>query len=113
VAGIHVLGSEGEILYSSDAKLTTTGDTSYRGAWALQSNGFTSRDSTRPGVVEYALPIAGNDTTLAVAWLEYDVAHARDAARPESLGGRSGAQTSSEAPAVPQNGAGNAAADVE
>jgi hypothetical protein len=88
VTGIHVLGGDGEILYSSDAKLTTTGDTTYRGSWALQATGFTTRESARPGIVEYAMPIFNGDTALAVAWLEYDVARARDAARPASLGGR-------------------------
>jgi hypothetical protein len=87
VTGIHVLGSDSEILYSSGAKLTTTGDTTYRGSWALQATGFTTRESARPGIVEYAMPISNGDTPLAVAWLEYDVARARDAARPASLGG--------------------------
>ena len=87
VAGIHVLAGDGEILYSSDAKLTTTGDTEYRGAWALKAVEFATRDSARSGVVEYAMPIAHNDQKLAVAWLEYDVAQARDAARPASFGG--------------------------
>jgi hypothetical protein len=85
VAGIHVFGAGGEVLYSSDAKLTTTGEAEYRGTWALEASDFASRQSTRPGMVDFAAPISDGTSKLAVVWLEYDLARVRDAARPVEL----------------------------
>ena len=81
IAGIHVLGLDGDVLYSSDAKLVATGEAEYRGAWALQVSGLTSQPSSRPGIIDIAVPIANADRPLAVAWLEYDVGSVREAAR--------------------------------
>lgn len=82
IAGIHVLGLDSAVLYSSDAKLVATGEPEYRGAWALQVSELTSRPSTRPGVIDIAVPITSADKPLAVVWLEYDVGAVREAARP-------------------------------
>jgi hypothetical protein len=82
IAGIHVLGLDGAVLYSSDAKLVATGEAEYRGAWALQVAELTSRPSTRPGVIDMAVPIASAGKPLAVAWMEYDAGAVREAARP-------------------------------
>lgn len=86
VAGIHVLGVDGAVWYSSDAKLTATGDAQYRGSWALQATELASRPSPRPGIMEYAMPIANSGSRIAVVWLEYDVERVRDTARPVSMG---------------------------
>ena len=85
IAGIHVLGLDGAVLYSSDAKVAATGEAAYRGEWALQVSDLTSRPSTRPGVIDIAVPIVNAGKPLAVAWLEYDVEAVRSAARPADL----------------------------
>ena len=85
IAGIHVLGLDGAVLYSSDAKLVTTGEGEYRGEWALQVSEFASRPSTRAGVMDIAVPIVNAGKPLAVAWLEYDVEAVQSAARPAEL----------------------------
>ncbi len=74
IAGIHVLGLDGSVFYSSDAKLAATGQGSYRGTWALEATELTTRQSTRPEVLDIAIPITSAGTSRAVAWLEYDVA---------------------------------------
>lgn len=85
IAGIHVLGLDGAVLYSSDAKLVATGEAEYRGDWALQASELISRPSTRPGVLEFAVPIVNAGKPLAVAWLEYDVEAVKVASRPAEL----------------------------
>ena len=85
VAGIHVLATDGSVLYSSDAKLTTTGKAEYRGAWALQATELVSRPGSRPGVIEFAMPIVQAEKRLAVAWLEFDAARVQSEARPPVL----------------------------
>lgn len=82
IAGIHVLGLDGTVLYSSDAKLVATGEAEYRAGWALQISELTSRPSTRPGVIDIAMPVGSADQALAVVWLEYDVNAVVEAARP-------------------------------
>ena len=79
IAGIHVLALDGSVIYSSDAKLTATGDGSYRGSWALEATQLISRPSTRPDVLDIAVPIVNSGTPQAVAWLEYDLAAAKAA----------------------------------
>jgi hypothetical protein len=74
IAGIHVLARDGSVIYSSDAKLTATGEGSYRGSWALEATQLISRPSTRPEVLDIAVPIVNSGTPQAVAWLEYDLA---------------------------------------
>lgn len=84
VAGIHVLALDGSVIYSSDAKLTATGEGSYRGAWALEATELVSQPSTRPDVLDIAMPVASAGTPQAVAWLEYDVAAVKTAAATAS-----------------------------
>ncbi len=100
VAGVHVFGVDGDVLYSSDAKLTTTGKAGYRGAWALEASQRVSRTSDRPGLVDFAVPIENGGNRLAVVWLEYDLATVRDAARPAAL-----AASASMAPEASPSGA--------
>jgi len=85
VAGIHVMTLQGGVLYSSDAKLTATGDAKYRGEWALKASELLSRPSARSGLLDIAMPIISDGARVAVTWLEYDMALVRDAARPETL----------------------------
>lgn len=85
IAGIHVLGMDGAVLYSSDAKLVATGNAESRGDWALQASELISRPSPRPGVLELAMPIVNAGQPLAVAWLEYDVEALKTASRPAQL----------------------------
>ena len=85
IAGIHVLGLDGAVIYSSDAKLVATGEAEYRGNWALQASELISRPSTRPGVLEVAIPIVNAGQPIAVAWLEYDVEAVKVASRPAEL----------------------------
>ena len=80
IAGIHVLALDGSVIYSSDAKLTATGEGSYRGSWALEATALISRPSTRPEVLDIAVPIVNAGTPQAVAWLEYDLAAVKAAA---------------------------------
>jgi len=80
VAGVHLLGVKGDVLYSSDAKLTTAGDAEYRGGWALQATELISRQSPRAGVVDIAMPIGAGEEAV-VAWLEYDAAALANAGR--------------------------------
>lgn len=84
IAGIHVLALDGNVIYSSDAKLAATGEGSYRGSWALQTAELITRPSTRPDVLDIAMPIVGAGTPQAVAWLEYDVAAVKAAAESAS-----------------------------
>ena len=80
IAGIHVLALDGSVIYSSDAKLAATGEGSYRGSWALEVTQLTSQPSTRPDVLDIAVPIVSTGTPQAVTWLEYDMAAVKAAA---------------------------------
>ena len=80
IAGIHVLALDGGVIYSSDAKLAATGEGNYRGSWALQATELITQPSTRPDVIDIAAPIASAGQPQAVAWLEYDVAAAKNSA---------------------------------
>lgn len=101
IAGIHVLGLDGAVLYSSDAKLAATGDAAYRGDWALQVSELTSRPSTRPGVIDIATPIVNAGKPLAVAWLEYDVGAVKSASRPPELSQATETDTGTVEPGEP------------
>lgn len=85
VEGIHVLRPDGTVVYSSDAKLATTGRGGERAAWALAASGLASRESHRPGVVELATPVVDGGRALAIVWLEFGHAAVREAARPQAL----------------------------
>ncbi len=85
VEGIHILQPDGIVVYSSDAKLATTGKGGERAAWALSVTDLASRPSFRPGVLEVAAPVVDAGQTLAVVWLEFGHARVRDAARPPKL----------------------------
>lgn len=85
VKGVHLLGPEGLLLYSSDAKLGTTGNTGEGGAWAFAAAELTSRPSSAPGVTELAVPILDGGRKVAVVWLEFAQDSVRDQERPQSL----------------------------
>lgn len=80
IAGVHVLETNGAVIYSSDAKLATTGEGAYRGAWALQATEMITQPSARPNVIDIAVPITNGAQTQAIVWIEYDVAAVRAAA---------------------------------
>lgn len=81
VAGIHLFRADGQVIYSSDAKLTTLGVGGDRATWALAAPELVSRKSDRPGMLEFALPIVDSGKVLALCWMEYDVAGVREAGR--------------------------------
>jgi hypothetical protein len=85
VEGIHVLRPDGNVVYSSDAKLVTTGEGGNKAAWALAANELVSRPSPRPGSIDLAAPITDAGKALSVVWLEFGLASVRDLARPAGL----------------------------
>ncbi len=102
VAGIHVLRPDGEVVYSSDAKLTTTGEAGDAGAWALAAHDLTSRAGAKPGTEDLALPLIDSGQVLAVVWMEFAQDKVRKAARPAALGSREASpdETPAETPAA-------------
>jgi len=100
IAGVHVLTPDGGVIYSSDAKLATTGEGAYRGSWALQATELMTQPSTRPNVIDMAVPITDGAKPQAIAWLEYDIAAIKAAAaRPSDARQRAPVQAS-DAPAA-------------
>ncbi len=85
VEGIHVLRPDGEILYSSNVKMTTTGEVGESGSWALAAPELTTRAGARQGSLELAVPLVDAGQVLAVVWLEYGLDSIRDAGRPAGL----------------------------
>nr|MBP7462120.1 hypothetical protein [Candidatus Delongbacteria bacterium] len=85
VVGIHVIRPNGQVVYSSDVKLTTTGKVDERGGWALTATDIISRDSQKEGIEDYALPIMDSGKIVVVVWLEYDLAGIINQARPSIL----------------------------
>jgi hypothetical protein len=83
IAGVHVLETSGAVIYSSDAKLATTGEGAYRGAWALQATEKITQPSARPNVIDIAVPITNGTQTQAIVWLEYDLAAVKAAANAQ------------------------------
>lgn len=96
IAGIHVLAPDGAVIYSSDAKLATTGEGAYRGSWALNATELVSQASTRPNVIDYAIPVLGGGERKAVIWLEYDVAAVKAAATQPASPPSTGAPATSD-----------------
>lgn len=86
VEGIHVVGPDGSVVYSSDVKLSTMGEGGDKAVWAAAVTDFTSRTSNRPGVIDYAVPVIDSGRVLAVVWLEFGRAKVRDLARPTAGG---------------------------
>lgn len=96
VEGIHLLHPDGKVLYSSDAKLATTGDIGERGAWALGAQELISRQGNHPGSLDFAVPLISTGQVIAIIWLEYGESTVREAARPAGL---SSPSTTATAPA--------------
>jgi hypothetical protein len=80
ISGIHIFTPDGGVIYSSDAKLAATGEGAYRGSWALQATELVTQPSTRPNVIDMAVPITDGAKPQAVVWLEYDIAAMKAAA---------------------------------
>lgn len=96
VEGIHLLHPDGKVLYSSDAKISTTGEIGERGAWALSAQELISRNGNHPGSLDFAVPLISTGQVIAIIWLEYGESTVREAARPAGLSG----PTASTPPAI-------------
>lgn len=87
---VHVLEPDGEVIYSSDAKLTAGGYQEERAAWALAAEAVTTRASATRGVTEIAAPIAGADGPVAYLWMGYRTEEILEETRPATLGAAPG-----------------------
>ena len=85
VEGIHLLRPDGEILYSSNVKMTTTGELGEAGSWALRAPELVSRSGARQGSLDLAVPLVDAGQVLAVVWMEYGLDAVRDLGRPSEL----------------------------
>lgn len=69
VTFVHILTPDGQVLMSSDDKLTATGRAGDEAAWALAAERLTRREGSTAGVVELAAPIRGGTDVTAVLWM--------------------------------------------
>ena len=81
IDSVHVLNARGDVLATSDRKLSTTGHVGERGAWVLATTALTVRPGERPGVTEIAGPIVGAAGPAGFLWIGYRTGQVRDAAR--------------------------------
>jgi len=84
---VHILRPDGELIYTSDAKLTATGSGVAPDSWALTVEELTTRAGETRGVTELASPVLGPEGPVAVLWLGYRTDALFEEMRPESLGG--------------------------
>lgn len=82
---VHVLASNGEVLYSSDAKMTVGDGDEQQTAWALSTTELTTRSGPTRGVTEVAAPIQGPDGPVAYLWLGYRTERILEETRPSTL----------------------------
>lgn len=69
VTFVHILTPDGQVLMSSDDKLTATGQAGDPAAWALATRELTRRDGAAAGTVELAGPIRSGTDVAAVLWM--------------------------------------------
>ncbi|MGH9381441.1 MAG: hypothetical protein ACRD2Z_12610 [Thermoanaerobaculia bacterium] len=69
VTFVHVLTPDGQVLMSSDDKLTATGQVGDQAAWALAARELTRRDGGVAGAVELVGPIRSGTDVAAVLWM--------------------------------------------
>lgn len=83
---VHVVAPDGQVILSSDDKLSTTGRVDdKRAEWALAAQEISIRPSERPGAIEIAAPILGSAGPAAVLWIGYDTDRLRQETRPPGL----------------------------
>jgi hypothetical protein len=81
----HLLRPNGEVISSSDRKLSSAGTAGERANWALSATEIISRESATRGVTELAAPIPGSDGPIAYVWMGYRTEQVMEELRPESL----------------------------
>lgn len=82
---VHLLNGQGEVLYSSDAKMTVGDGDADDLAWALATTELTTRAGPTRGVTEVAAPIQGPDGPAAYLWIGYRTESILDETRPTTL----------------------------
>ncbi len=81
----HLLRPNGEVVSSSDRKLTSAGNAGERAAWALAASEIISRQGDTRGVTELAAPIPGPDGPVAFLWMGYRTGEIKENSRPATL----------------------------
>lgn len=81
----HLLRPNGEVVSSSDRKLTSAGSAGERANWALAATEIVSRQGDTRGVTELAAPIPGPDGPIAFLWLGYRTGEIKENSRPATL----------------------------
>ncbi len=82
---VHLLRPDGEVVSSSDRKLTAAGNAADRAGWALAASEVLSRQGDTRGVTELAAPIPGPDGPVAFLWLGYRTEEIKESTRPATL----------------------------
>ncbi|HEX9734750.1 MAG TPA: hypothetical protein VGG06_22485 [Thermoanaerobaculia bacterium] len=83
---VHVLAPDGQVILSSDEKLSTVGRADdERARWALAAQELGTREGERPGTLEVAAPVLGSAGPAAVLWIGYHVERALEETRPPGL----------------------------
>lgn len=96
VTFVHVLGADGDVLASSDRKLTTTGTLPEADRWVLETSDVMDREGEGPGTRELAAPVVGAAGPAAYLWMGYDVGSLLDQTRPADWPGAT--EAASDAP---------------
>jgi hypothetical protein len=81
----HVLRPDGEVISSSDRKLSSAGTAVERSSWALSASEVVAREGATRGVTELAAPIPGPDGPIAYVWIGYRTEQVMEELRPETL----------------------------
>jgi hypothetical protein len=98
----HLLRPDGEVISSSDRKLSSAGTAGERASWALSATEVISRQSDTRGVTELAAPIPGPDGPIAFVWIGYRTEQVMEELRPESLQPKAPPTPASPAGAPPE-----------
>lgn len=96
VTFIHVISADGDVLSSSDRKLTTTGTLPEADRWVLETSDVLDREGSGAGIRELAAPVVGAAGPAAYLWMGYDVGSLLDQTRPADWPGA--ADAASDAP---------------
>lgn len=83
---VHILRPDGEVIYTSDAKLVATGSRVRRNSWALGVGEMAVRESDTQGVTEVAGAVQGPEGSVAYLWIGYRTKNLLDELRPETFG---------------------------
>ncbi len=84
---VHLLKTDGTVVFSSDEKLVTSGISPERARWALEQEELEARPGELEGTLELAAPIqgSGGSGVEAVLWLGYDTRSLRQGTRPAAI----------------------------